>query len=211
MESIRSTFLDTITAVRPVIASPQIAAHWDEPSALPEFSVSGLAGHLVRATGSVDAYLNRPAPEQEVPISAAAYYTMVLDADISSSMNVSIRQRGEEQAAGGQERLIAELDQLSARLRDRLPREPADRLLRVYGDLVLRLDDYLLTRIVELVVHADDLAVSVGIDLPALPPAALQIAITTLTDMARHRHGDLAVLRALSRRERDTLDALRVF
>jgi hypothetical protein len=61
------------------------------------------------------------------------------------------------------------------------------------------------------VVHADDLAVSVGTDLPTLPPAALQIAISTLVDVARQRHGDLAVLRALSRRERDTLGALRVF
>jgi len=211
MESIRATFLDTTTAVRPVVASPQVAARWDAASALPKFSISGLAGHLVRAALSVETYLDGPAPQHEKPISAAAYYAIALDADISSPVNAGIRQRGEEQAAGGHERLIAGLDRLSIRLRERLLREPDDRLLRVYGDLVLRLDDYLVTRIVELVVHADDLAVSVGIDLPTLPTVALQLAISTLVDVARQRHGDLAVLRALSRRERDALGTLSVF
>ncbi len=211
MKSIRRTFLDTITAVRPVIASPQVATHWDEPSALPQFSVHGLAGHLARAAFSVEAYLDGSKPESKDPVSAAAYYAIVLDADISSPVNAGIRQRGEEQAAAGHEHLIAHLDRLSGRLRERLPREPDDRLMRVYADLTIGLDDYLVTRIIELTVHADDLAVSVGIDPPALPPAALRIAIGTLVEVARYRHGDLAVLRALSRRERDTLNALRVF
>ena len=34
--------------------------------------------------------------------------------------------------------------------------------------------------------------------------------ITTLVEVARLRHGDAAVVRALSRRERDTAEALRV-
>jgi len=48
-------------------------------------------------------------------------------------------------------------------------------LLTVAGDSVMRLDDYLATRIVELTVHVDDLAVSVSLDSPVLPPAALGI------------------------------------
>jgi hypothetical protein len=74
----------------------------------------------------------------------------------------------------------------------------------------MRLDDYLVTRIVELAVHADDLATSVGLE-SSLPPAALAMAVHSLVDVVRVRHGDLAVLRALSRRERQTPELLRVF
>jgi hypothetical protein len=35
--------------------------------------------------------------------------------------------------------------------------------------------------------------------------------ISTLVQIARLRHGDMAVLRALTRRERDLVQALRVF
>jgi len=210
MELIRRVFLQTIAATRPVIASLEVARRWDEPSALREFSVRGLAGHLVRAPLTVDSYLERPEPGDEAPISAAAYYAN-LDPDISSPLNVAIRQQGEELADGGPERLITEFDQVVCRLEERLRHEPDDRLVTVAGDDTMRLNDYLATRIVELAVHVDDLAVSVGLAPPALPAGALEITIDTLVDIARYRHGNLAVLRALSRHERDTANALRVF
>jgi len=210
MELIRRVFLQTIAATRPVIASLGVARRWDEPSALREFSVRGLAGHLVRAVLTVDSYLERPEPGDEAPISAATYYAN-LDPDISSPRNVAIRQRGEELADGGPERLITEFDQVVCRLEERLRHEPDDRLVTVAGDDTMRLNDYLATRIVELAVHVDDLALSVGLAPPALPAGALEITIDTLVDIARYRHGNLAVLRALSRHERDTANALRVF
>jgi hypothetical protein len=63
---------------------------------------------------------------------------------------------------------------------------------------------------VELVVHADDLAASVGVEPTPPQPAATAVAIDVLVGVARVRHGDMAVLRALARRERDTVRALRV-
>ncbi len=209
MRPIRRTFLDTLAAIRPVVAAPEVAARWDEPSALQEFSVRGLAGHVARAALTVDTYLDRSQPAGGVPISPAAYYAN-LNADIASSLNSGIRQRGEELAAAGHEGLAAEIARLAARLEERLAREPDDRLLMVAGNDLMRLDDYLVTRIVELTVHADDLALSVGLDAQGLPTEALDITIATLVAIARYRHGDLAVLRALSRRERDTINALRV-
>jgi len=210
VKPIRRTFLDTLAAIRPIVASPQVVARWDEPSALPEFSVRGLVGHLARAALTVDTYLDRPQPAGGVPISPAAYYAN-LTSDIASPLNRGIRQRGEELAAAGHDRLAAEIDRLAARLDERLAHEPDDRLLMVAGNDLMRLDDYLVTRIVELTVHADDLALSVGLDAPALPPEALDTTIDALVAIARDRHGDLAVLRALSRRERDTVNTLRVF
>lgn len=208
--TIRLTFLETINVVRPLIASQEVGARWIEESCLPQFSVGGLAGHLARAALTVDTYLERPAPESGTPISAPAYFAN-LDSDISSALNAGIRQRGEELAGRGQRELVMQLDDLITRLPERLEGEPHDRLVVVAGDEIMRLNEYLITRIVELTVHADDLATSVKLEPFALPATALNLTIDALVGVARYRHGDLAVVRALARRERDAIDALRVF
>lgn len=89
--------------------------------------------------------------------------------------------------------------------------ESPARLVRVFGGLVMRLDDYLQTRIVEALVHTEDLALSVGIAPPNPPGDALEIAVDHLLDVTRRRHGPAAILRALTRRELDDVAALRVF
>ncbi|MFP5331913.1 MAG: hypothetical protein ACLGHX_06115 [Acidimicrobiia bacterium] len=79
-----------------------------------------------------------------------------------------------------------------------------------WGGRLISLDDYLVTRLVELIVHSDDLAVSVGAIPPAFSREATGAVIDCLVGVARVRHGDEAVITALSRRERDTVNALRV-
>ncbi|HZQ28032.1 MAG TPA: maleylpyruvate isomerase N-terminal domain-containing protein [Acidimicrobiales bacterium] len=207
----RAMFLATSRVALDLLGRPEVGKAWDEPSALAEFTVRGLAGHLTRAVGSVEAYLDRDEPPADQVIDAAHYYAAALaTVDITSDQHAAIRQRGEEAAAGGHGRLVqgfaAQLDRMAVRL----PREAPGRRVQVFGDLVLVLDDYLLTRLIELSVHMDDLAVSVGVPPPDLPPGAYEEAIACLVDVGRARHGDLAVLRALSRRERDGVDALRV-
>ncbi len=208
---VRAAFLDTAAVACTVLALPEVARRWDEPSALRLLSVRGLAGHLLRGAGTVEIYLDRPEPGGE-PITAAAYYARALpeDADLSSPIHTAIRERGEVQAAEGPKRVAAAAAEACARLRERLAREPAGRLVSVYQGVVIRLDEYLLTRLVELTLHIDDLCVSVGVPTPELPEAAGAAAIGTLVGVARQRHGDLAVLHALARRERDGAAALRV-
>jgi hypothetical protein len=75
----------------------------------------------------------------------------------------------------------------------------------------MTLDEYLRTRVVELVIHGDDLASSVGLAFGPVASDLATTAISTLVEVARVRHGDMAVLRALTRRERDSVQALRVF
>jgi len=72
----------------------------------------------------------------------------------------------------------------------------------LWGPWSLRLDDLLITRMMELAVHADDLAVSVGIPTPELPRSAVDTVVDLLSRLAVRRHGATAVLRALSRAER---------
>ena len=206
----RKLFLACSRAARSLAGAPEVAAKWDEPSALERWKVSGLTGHLTRATTSVEAYLDAgQAPEGEA-ITPARYYELILDRDLDSDLNVAVRDRGDEMAADGLAPLLALWDGTLARLEERLDYEAASRRVRVFDDLVLKLDDYLVTRMLEMIVHADDVAVSTGAALPDFPEAAYELAIGTLVDAARLHRGELAVLRALARRERDEHHALRV-
>lgn len=74
-----------------------------------------------------------------------------------------------------------------------------------------RLDDYLRTRCVELVVHTDDLAASIGLPTHEPDRAAVAVALDVIFEMCRARAGDAEVLRALARPERGQPDTLRPF
>jgi hypothetical protein len=207
---VRLSFLAATAVAREVIASAEVVGAWDGPSALSKFSVSGLAGHLARALFTVTDYLAAAPPEGVSVVTAAEYFASMLpNNDIDSELNVAIRARGEEQASAGHAALLARFDQALAHLTEQLPLEPSGRLLQVIGGRAILLDEYLGTRLVELALHIDDLCVSAGIPTPATP--GTEAAIRTLVDVARVRHGDLAVLRALGRRERDPDQVLRVF
>lgn len=218
MTGIRALFFQAVADTGPLLSEPALVERFDGPSALAEFSVRGLAGHLLRAMTSVEGYLDRPAPEagagtDRPVLSAAEYYATPIgdETDINSDVQRAIRQRGVEAAPTRPEEFPALWAGTAERLETRLAAEPSDRLVQVYGDLILTLDEYLVTRLVELVVHGDDLAASLGVMPPPLNPAATGLAIATLVEIARLRHGDSAVLRALTRRERDPVQALRVF
>jgi len=62
--------------------------------------------------------------------------------------------------------------------------------------------DFLNTRMLEIAVHCDDLADSVGVETPPQPPEAIAAVVTLLAHLAVRRHGPSAVVRALSRVER---------
>jgi uncharacterized protein (TIGR03083 family) len=210
MDDARPAFLDAAaTAVR-LLERHELARYWAGASVLPEFTVAGLAGHLFRGMSTVERYLDEPEPS-EAGISAASYFdTVIRSADIRDPANQAIRARGEEAAAGGPAALASDARATLARLTSRLAGEGPGRRVRVAGGLVLTLDEYLRTRVVELVVHAGDLAASLGVEPVPPQPATTAVAIDVLVGVARIRHGDMAVLWALARRERDTAEALRV-
>ena len=66
----------------------------------------------------------------------------------------------------------------------------------------LRRADFLLTRLLEIVVHSDDLAVSVRVATPEFPDEAFEPVRDLLVRLAVRRHGQSAVVGTLSRRER---------
>jgi uncharacterized protein (TIGR03083 family) len=212
LSGVRRSYLSTVDIALELLRDPAVEPAWDEPSGLPGWMISGLCGHLARSITNVERYLDSDVEPHGEVVGAGRYYALVVDnSDLDSELHRTIRQRGDETAARGYAALLDLTGRSADHLRERLVREPKDRVLAVFKGVVLSLDDYLATRIVELLVHIDDLAVGLGLAVPELPSDALEIAIESLIDTARERHGDLAIVRALTRRERDDVQALRVF
>ena len=202
--SIRPAFLDAASSAAVLLADPAVARDWSRPSSLEKLSVGGLAAHLGSQVLNVSAALDQEVPG-EPPLGLPDHYARVawLGADLDSEANTGIRAGSESQAAAGAVAFAARVREEIDQLRSRLSAEPADRVVRLpWTGWSLSLDDLLITRMMEIAVHSDDLAVSVGADPPSLPDAVLDPVLALLTRLSVRRHGPTAVLRALSRAER---------
>jgi hypothetical protein len=197
-------FLEGAAVVAEAIGDPAVGAAWDLPSVLEDQRVSGLAGHLARgAVWVVDEYLaGGEGPGSAEPpdyVSAGHYYASVAGS-ATEEMHRGVRDRGAAVAAVGQQALVAELLNRIVSLETLLARVPPDHVVAVFAGRRIRLEDYLVSRMVEQAVHLDDLARSVGRDPWPLPEDLLDAVVAVGTEVARRRHGDGAVLRALYRR-----------
>jgi hypothetical protein len=204
MTPIRELYLTAAGAAADLLAAPEVAAAWHEPSALPKFSVQGLAGHLAAQVFFVPPMLSGPASEEEV-ISLHDYYARAawIGSDLDDEFNTGIRAKAEEVAADGPEALAARAAATVGELSSALPATPSRAVQRPgWGPYALTLDDFVTSRLLEIAVHNDDLAHSVGVPTPELPAEAVETVVDLLSRIALRRHGATAVLRALSRAER---------
>ncbi|WP_416902974.1 maleylpyruvate isomerase N-terminal domain-containing protein [Micromonospora echinospora] len=208
MNQTRTAYLTAARSAVALIAEPVVARHWAEPSALDGLRVGGLAAHLGAQILRVPTVLDQPVPPGE-PLDLLTHFGRVpwIHAGPDAEANVAVRRIGAAAAEAGPEALLAQvtatLDEVAPAVAD----APADRVVAVPpGGWGLTLDDYLVTRLLEIAVHSDDLAVSVGIDPPELPAEVIDPVFGLLTRLAVRRHGQPAVLRALSRAERAPAD-----
>jgi hypothetical protein len=202
--SCRDGYLSAAGQAVGLLREPAVAAAWGKPSALAEMTTGGLAGHVAYQIFSVSPALDEPPSDQE-PIPLMEHYTRAAwrGAPLDSEANAGIRARAEDIGSEGAASLAERAGAALADQQARLPGLPADRA--VYLPQVgwaLSLDDFLTTRMLELAVHADDLAVSAGLATPELPDAAFDPVLVLLTRLAARRHGQAALLRALARAER---------
>ena len=201
----RSVFLEAASAAVELLEDPAITARWDEPSALAGYTVGGLAAHLGRAVSTPLGYLDAEAAQRPANTDAADYILESLGGHdpVDSDLHRAIRQRSGDMAASGP---LAVLDANRAALQSltgRLEVEPADRVLAVFGGTAMMLDDYLETRIVELVIHADDLAASCPeLSNEAMPASAWATARRVVVEVTAKRVGDRQFVLGLSRAER---------
>lgn len=200
----RDDFLTAARSAAGLLREPQVAAAWSRPSALPEFSVGGLAAHLAYQVLALPDMFAAPTPT-EPTITLLEHYARSawVGADLDADINVRIRSAGEASAEDGPAALVTRLDAAVEEVATALvtmPNRPVR--LPLWGPWSMLVDDYLVSRMMEIAVHSDDLAVSVGLPTPQLPAGVLDPVLDLLVRLSTRRHGQAAVLRALSRAER---------
>lgn len=199
-------YLDCAALAVDTIGDVSVARAWSNSSALSHYDVAGLAGHLARAVLATEEYFDQgrvDTPDAEL-LDASAYFAEVLGEHdpLVSSVHRQIRDRSYRAAQRGHAELTAGVAAALGRLRETLPGVPPGRTLVVLDGVNISAAEYLKTRIVELVVHIDDLAVSVDRPTPPIPEPALVMVAGILGELAARQHGGLRTVRGLARRER---------
>ncbi|MEV6673056.1 sterol carrier family protein [Streptomyces sp. NPDC051162] len=126
------------------------------PTRLGDWTVRELVTHIALGVRSVGDALGQPAPPaREITLAEWPFATAGYAAQVDTSVH----------EAAASEDPVALLAHVADRFAELTSGVPAERLLR--GRLgVMRLDDLLVTRCVELVVHSDDLAAALGVEIP---------------------------------------------
>ncbi len=186
-----------------IIQRGEVRDRWLMPSALPKMSIGALACHLgrqvVRAAEllpmatdvppleSVDAHYHRAAWVMSTSPDDPSNDRSTDDADAAlGAAALAGRSAGALETV---RRLLA-----AGRARDVVPIP--------WQGWSLRRDDFLLTRMLEIVVHTDDLALSADVSTPEFPAEVFAPVRDLLVRLAVQRHGQSAVISALTRSER---------
>lgn len=200
----RDALLRATAALAALVSAPEVAEAWDRESALPGMTVGGVTRHLVSQPETAVEFLGILPPPAHAPVvSLAELYerTDWFAAAVDAEENTSIRDDFNAMAAGRQEHSVAILEQALAELPGAVA-AAGDTTYVPWQDCSLATDDFLVVRLMEVVVHADDLAVSVGLATPAFDPEVLDPVVSVLAALAARRHGQDRVVRTLARAER---------
>ncbi|MGO4596625.1 maleylpyruvate isomerase N-terminal domain-containing protein [Terrabacter sp. 2RAF25] len=200
---LRGAFLAAVDHVAAIVARDDVAAAWGEPSALPEWSVGGLVAHLAsQPVIAVELLRADPWPDS-ITIDEHYRRSAWVQAGVDGDVNVSIRAGGDAQAVAGRDAVLAGVAEAREALPELLAAQPAERAVLIpWAGWALRRDDFLTGRMMEVVVHGEDVAASLGFDSPPLPDEVLAPVLSLLTRLAVRRHGQGALVSALSRAER---------
>lgn len=202
-QDLRAAFLTATDHVVAIVSRDDVAAAWAQPSALPEWSVGGLVAHLASQPSVAVRLLNAEPATEAISLDEHYARSAWVSAALDDGVNVAIREVGDEQAARGRDEVLAGVVAAREVLPGLLAAQPADRAVLIpWAGWALRCDDFLTGRMMEVVVHGEDVAASVGFESPPLPDSVLQPVLRLLTGLAVRRHGQGAVVSALTRSER---------
>jgi hypothetical protein len=201
--------LDSCERVLPLLRSPALSERWMQQSALDQWSNAGLAGHLARSAFNLERAVGGE-PGYGPVHDAVGYYTASAPQPPDSPDGKRIRELGDQEAADGAAVLADRFTASMAWLREHaMPLDPATKV-KLFGR-VLPIDECAAACLLELVVHADDLTVSVGLEPVSFSAPAIDLVVGTLSRISRKRHGDLAIIRSLSRPERAPSQGISAF
>ncbi|WP_151084186.1 maleylpyruvate isomerase N-terminal domain-containing protein [Nocardioides cynanchi] len=203
MEQIDSdAFLAAARVAGHLARRAEVTEHWDDESACEAMSVGGLACHLVSQVDNAVRLLGA-GPSDQPPIALADHYAGVGWRDPDDEANVGIREGSDARAAAGPQALHTLIDRRLAELPTTLASVGSgDPVLIPWQGWSLTAGDFLVTRMMEIVVHSDDLAASVDLPTPGFPDRVLEPVLGLLTGLAVRRHGATAVVRVLTRPQR---------
>jgi len=210
---VAAAFSDSGARAHAVLATDAVGSAWSDASILPEMTVGDVAGHLLAVLIVFDRRYQLTAPPEMIAADSVGggYATVRLAhaSDLALPPFSIPREGGRRVAARGHAAAVEQFGNLLAGLDARLRDDDPDRALLVGDDAATTLRAFTITRIVELVVHADDLAESVGATIPPPTPDASELVIGTLVASNRARVGDARTIRSLvGRADVDDLRAL---
>jgi hypothetical protein len=198
-----------------LVKRPEVAQRWSEPSALERMSVGAVAAHGLGNLEQVLDNCERPEPATSRFLGIVEYTRSArLDKreDLDKFVGHAIIIDTAEQAASeGPGPVIERAERWLEQLRWVLPAQDPDkhvylpRLPPMAGSLAMMVAN----RANELIVHMDDVAVSVGVPTPPIRPAAAAMALTVLVSVSRKINTDLELIRVMARAERAKPDAAR--
>jgi hypothetical protein len=203
-------FVTAARAAADLVTLPEVRAGWDLESSCAGMTNGGLANHLADQAGNTVLLLGAE-PSELPPIPVVEHYRRAswVHSGLRDEPNTSIRDGSNERALDGFEtlaaRVAADLQALPDSLAGVEHRSP-DAVLIPWQGWALTTHDFLVTRLMEIAVHADDLASGLGVPTPLFPEDVVRDVLGLLSAVAVDRHGQTALVRALSRPERAPSD-----
>ncbi|MFJ9522392.1 sterol carrier family protein [Kitasatospora sp. NPDC101801] len=163
-------------AVHELCAHPDAASLFDRPTRLGDWRVRQLIAHLGFCLDWLPRHLDEPVPDG-APLSLVQWVGATRTA--AAAIDAAVREHAEGAFAGSPAEVAEEFDlacdQLLAALERPEVADPARRFVIRFGPILLT--DFLVTRLVETVVHADDLAAA--LELAAFPHDRQALAAVT--------------------------------
>ena len=199
----RTTVTGAAGLVAGLVGRPEVVARWSEESSCAGLTVGGLARHLVSQPVNVVRLLAADVPAGTETIGVLEHYARAawtregLDGETNTSIRTSSDEQAAEGAAVARELVGDALAGLDAALVGSGPLTCIP-----WQGWALATDDFLVTRLMEMVVHADDLAASVDVEVPDFGSEVLDPVLRLLTALSLRRHGQDALVRALARPQR---------
>jgi hypothetical protein len=184
-------------------------------------TVGGVAAHLTMATKALVGVLEeRPLtgaladaatgpPQERRAVDFVTASRPESPAELETPVARWVQDKAAADAARGPAVVLERYDRGVLQAAEVLEHAPPERVVLVPVNIVMTVEDYVATRLVEVVVHCDDLAASLGPEPPPLRPEAVAYVADLLWASVRQRAGDAVVVRAMSRSERAAPDVLR--
>jgi hypothetical protein len=200
-----AAFLSAVSQSWELASSPQVREAWGQESSCAGMTVGGLAHHLLTQAVNTARGLRVDPGGSPEPIALLEHYARAawVEAAPDDEVNVGIRDSDNERALAGPDAVLAQAREHVDALPDLLAasREP-DTIFIPWQGWSLTTGDFLTTRMMEMVVHGDDLASSVGLPTPTYADDVITPVLALLTGVAVRRHGQTALVRALARPQR---------